>query len=96
MKKSERIKLLKILSNRELTTNPDGFVERLKEEGLDKINIQDNQGAKVALAKLIKVLSLQSFFDEIEIEEDNPEDDTSKDNMNMMNIWIKRLRGELV
>lgn len=94
MKKSERIKLLKVLSNRELRNNPEGFIKKLKKEGLDKIDIEDNLGAKVALEKLIKVLSLKSFFDNIEIEkEDNSKDEPLKENMN---IWIKKLRGELI
>ena len=96
MTKSERIKLLKVLSNRELETNPEEFINKLKKEGLDNIDIEDNIGAKVALDKLIKVLSLKSFFDEIKIEEDDTKGNNLKENMNMMNIWIKQIRGELL
>lgn len=77
-----------------MRNNPEGFIKKLKKEGLDKIDIEDNLGAKVALEKLIKVLSLKSFFDNIEIEkEDNSKDEPLKENMN---IWIKKLRGELI
>jgi hypothetical protein len=93
MRKSELIKLLKTLSTREMRNDPEEFIEKLKKEGLDKIDIRGKLGAKKGLDKIIKVLSLKPFFDEIEIEDE--EDGTEEDGVlkENMRIWINRLRG---
>jgi hypothetical protein len=89
MKKSELMKLLKTLTSREMRNNPEEFIQKLKAERLDKIDIRSQSGAKKGLDKIIKTLSLETWFSEIEIEDNNQEDDVLKENMD---IWINRLK----
>ena len=91
MKKTELMKLLKTLVSRDMKNDPDGFIDKLKKEGLDKIDIKNNLVAKEGLDKIIKVLSLEDFFKEIEIEDE----DNKPLQENIMDIWVNNLRRVL-
>jgi len=91
MKKKELLQLLKTLSSREMRVDPEGFTQKLKEAGLEKLNIKDQLGAKKGLSVISNALGIKSFFDEIKIEdEDETEDGVLKE---QMNIWVQGLRG---
>lgn len=78
MRKTEMLKLLKVLADKELKKNPEGFIDKLKEIGLDKIDITSKRSAKDALEKLISILELEGYFEDIRIEDEEVNEEFSK------------------
>ena len=85
MRKQELIKMLKTLCAREFRNNSEVFIENLRAEGMDDVDIRGNLGVKEGLKLISKALGIGNFFNEITIDEDNNpegEDGILKENMN--------------
>ena len=92
MTKSELMKLLMALSNREMKENAVDFRKKLEDAGLEKLDIRNRLDAKKGLKIFAKALSLEEIFDEIELD-DEKTDEALKENM--MDIYLSNLRRKL-